>query len=54
MAIAKINECTVASNDMRATRKYCQDNKINHIGSLGILYDCYHNGLINFTDADVL
>lgn len=54
MAIAQINQCTVASDDLRATRKYCEVNNINHIGSLGILYDCYTNDLLNFTQADSL
>lgn len=41
LAIAKNWGCTVASDDLRATRKYCLKHGLDQIGSLGILYNAY-------------
>lgn len=54
LAIAKTWNCTVASDDMTATRNYCKKNNIDQIGSLGILYDAFETELLNEADADKL
>jgi len=52
MAIAKTWSGTVGSDDLRATRKYCDQHGIPLLGTLGVLYDAYDNKLINEVDAD--
>lgn len=54
MAIAKTWGCTLASDDMKAVRKYCVSNKIELLGSLGILFDAYSEKLINAQDGQQL
>lgn len=51
MAIGKTWECTIASDDMRATRKYCKKYCIHQIGTLGILYHAYREGIISAGEA---
>lgn len=52
MAIAKTWRCAVASDDMRATRKFCLKHEIEQIGSLGILFDAYDSKIVNVTEAN--
>ena len=52
MAIAKTWGCTVGSDDLRAVRKYCEENNIELIGCLGILYDAYESDIIKKIDGD--
>lgn len=54
LAIAKNSSCTVATDDMRVARKYCEDNNISLIGTLGILYKAYENGLISADDGQAI
>lgn len=52
MAVAKTWGCALASDDLRATRKYCENNNIEHLGCLGILYDAYESKIFSFSDGD--
>ena len=52
MAIAKERNCTLASDDLSATVKYCKRHNIDLIGSLGILYDAYQTGILEGGQAD--
>lgn len=54
MAIAKTWNCTVASDDLRATRKFCKEHNIDQIGCLGILYDTFDSGIITLEEGDAL
>lgn len=54
MAIAKSWECTVASDDMRAVRKFCLNNSVTLIGTLGILYQAYNQGFLTEVEAESL
>lgn len=54
MAVAKTWRCALASDDLRATRKYCENNNIEHVGCLGILYDAYVGGIITLSEGDIL
>lgn len=54
MAIAKNKGWTVGSDDMRATVKYCSNNSIPLLGSLGVLYDAYDKGLVNDIEGQAI
>lgn len=54
MAIALHHGCTVASDDMRATVKFCKKHNIPLIGSLGILYKAFHNKIVDKDEAQLL
>ena len=54
MAVAKTWGCALASDDLRATKKYCENNNIEHVGCLGILYDAYVSGIITLSEGDTL
>lgn len=54
LAIAKHENLTVGSDDMRATKRFCQTNNLQLIGSLGVLFDAHLNQLINSTEANTL
>lgn len=51
MAIAKEKGWTVGSDDLRATRKFCTNNNIPLMGSLGILFDAYDKEIIDASEA---
>lgn len=55
LAIAKNWRCTVASDDLRAARAYCEKHGLDLIGSLGILYSAYSEKIKpDFKDCDKL
>ncbi|GIO33276.1 DNA-binding protein [Paenibacillus albilobatus] len=54
MAIAKDQNCTVGSDDLRATHKYCRTNSIPMLGSLGILYDSYDRDHIDEQEGQAI
>lgn len=52
LAIAKIRGFTVISDDMKAVRKFCQENNLKLRGTLGILFEAYKHQLINQSEGD--
>ncbi|WP_029228291.1 hypothetical protein [Caldicellulosiruptor acetigenus] len=52
LAIAKVNDFIVISDDMTGVKNYCKANGLKLKGSLGILYEAFRYQLITITQGD--
>lgn len=54
LAIAKTWKVTIATDDMKAAKKYCEKNNISLIGTLGILYQAYDKNIITAEEGQAI